>query len=369
MSDLLIQAQEIARAIAEETDDIDLIVVYGSLARKTANDFSDIDLLVISDKISVSWNFVLKERPISVHTMSWDETIGIAKGVHGTWSVGASIFENHVVLWSKSKNLEKRFREVSRYIPDGSEEVLRNAVTNFTNLYGQLWRLQDSVNHDDNLTPSFLIWNIAIEISHILSALNKKPMKHNWGKQLSELREFEIVPPEFTTRYEKLVTSPPEESLAIATNLVLDIDLLLRHWFNEQRLSREDSIDMISGEWSGIVDCLNKVYSAAQSQNLVFVRYAAVEFAEFGIWILMSIQGNQSDPKRFDKTLDEIDRLPLECQKPLESLLTSMDIEQLVEASEALASFLKSSMEKVGVKSTTAESISEVKSYLRITSR
>ena len=98
MNDLLEQAREIAKAIVEETTDIDLILVYGSLARGTAGVFSDIDLLVISDKVSVSWSFVLTERPVSVHTMSWNQIIGVAKGIYGTWSTGASIFANHHVL-------------------------------------------------------------------------------------------------------------------------------------------------------------------------------------------------------------------------------------------------------------------------------
>ncbi|MGY5852486.1 MAG: nucleotidyltransferase domain-containing protein [Candidatus Thorarchaeota archaeon] len=368
MSDLLEQAREIAEAIVGETTDIDLILAYGSLARGTADDFSDIDLLVISDNVLVSWSFVLAERPVSVHTMSWNQITGVAKGSHGTWSVAASIFENHLVLWSKSKETEQQFQEISRYIPDGSQEVLRKSITNFTNLYGQLWRLQDAVNHNDVLTPSFLVWNIATGISHILSALNKRPMIHNWGKQLSEMSEFEIAPPEFTTRYSQLVTSPPEEALPIATNLVLDLDILVRKWFNDQKLSKTDSIGLIEGEWSGIIDCLNKVHSAAQSQNLVAVRYAAVEFAEFAIWLLRSIQGDQSDPKHFKKTLDELDRLPPESQKLLEILLVSTKIDDLVEVSEQLANLLKSSMEREGVKPAIAKSANEAKSHLRISS-
>jgi hypothetical protein len=301
--------------------------------------------------------------------MSWNQITGVAKGIHGTWSVAASIFENHLVLWSRSKDTETQFREISRYIPDGSQEVLRRSITNFTSLYGQLWRLQDAVNHSDVLTPSFLVWNIATRISHILSALNKKPLIHNWGKQLLEMNEFEITPPEFITRYEQLVTSPPEEALIIATNLVLDLDVLLRQWFNEQKMSREDSIGIIEGEWSGVVDCLNKVRSAAKSQDIVSTRYAAVEFAEFAIWILRSIQGDQSDPKRFKKTLDELDKLPPEAQEPLEILLTSIEVDRLVDAGEKLTNLLKSTMEQEGVNSAIAESVSEAKSHLRITSR
>ena len=304
-----------------------------------------------------------------MHTMSWDEVAGIAKGNQGSWSVGASIFENHLVLWSKSKDIEQQFREASRYIPEGSQEVLRKAIRNFACLYGQLWRLQDAINHNDAVTPSFLIWNIAIRTSEILAALNKKPMIQNWGKQLHEMSEFEITPHEFTTRYTQLVTSSPENAILIAESLILDLDILVRQRFNDQKLSKSDSIGLIENEWSGIVDCLNKVYSAARTKNLVAIRYAAVEFAEFAIWILRSMQGDQSDPRYYKKTLDELDKLPSKGQILLETLLVSMDIDHLVEASEQLAGLLKSRFMEEGVKPAIAQSVSEARVYLQISSR
>ncbi|MFX1367372.1 MAG: nucleotidyltransferase domain-containing protein [Promethearchaeota archaeon] len=366
MQNLLEQAKTIAEAIVEEATGIDLILVYGSLARGTVNTYSDIDILVISDKTLVSWAFVLDGRPVSVRSMTWDEAIGVAKGIHGTWSIGSSIFENHLVLWSKSKDVELQFLEASKYIPDGSQKILEKAVTNFTNLYGQLWRLQDAINHEDFLTPSFLIWNIAIHISDILAALNKKPMTHNWGKQLPEMSEFRIAPAEFASRYTQLVTSPPEVALPIATNLVLEMETLVREWFNDQKLSRTNSVDTVKDEWSGVADCLNKIRSAAEAQDLISIRYSAVEFAEFAIWLLRSIHGDQSNPKRFGKTLDELDGLPSGSQKSLETLLVSMNVDTIVEAGEQLAGFLESSIMNEGVKPAVAESVDEGKVFLRI---
>lgn len=122
MSHLLEQAREIDHSLVEETSGINLILVYGSLARGTENEFSDIDMLVVSDVISVSWSFVLNGCPVSVHTMTWDEIAGLTKGQHGTWSVGASVFEHSKILWSRSKAVERRFTEISTYVPNGSQE-------------------------------------------------------------------------------------------------------------------------------------------------------------------------------------------------------------------------------------------------------
>ncbi|MCK4567568.1 MAG: nucleotidyltransferase domain-containing protein [Candidatus Thorarchaeota archaeon] len=122
MSHLLEQARGIAHSLVEETSGINLILIYGSLARGTENEFSDIDMLIVSDVISVSWSFVLNGCPVSAHTMTWDEIAGLAKGQHGTWSVGASVFEHGKILWSRPKAVERRFTEISTYVPNGSQE-------------------------------------------------------------------------------------------------------------------------------------------------------------------------------------------------------------------------------------------------------
>ena len=360
------QAREIAEALVEETGDIDLVLAYGGLARGTTNQFSDIDLIVISDSVDVSWSFVLNGRPVSMHTMSWNKATNIARGLDNSWSVGASIFEQHLVLWARSEEVEKRFQNLSSNVLEGSQEVLRRAVTRFTCLYGELWRLEDAVEHDDSLTSAFLIWNIATGIVHILAALNRSPLTNNWGQQLLEIAQFKIAPLDFVSHYKALVTSPPSVALPIARELIIELDVLVRAWFDEQQMSKSDIRIELEGETTGIADCLNKILSASISHDLVATRYAAVEFAEFAVWFLRCLKGESVDPRRFGKILDSLDNLLPDSQAPLEVLLTSFEINKIVEAGKELAKQMQSLAKTAGLKSTDVETITEAREYLRI---
>jgi hypothetical protein len=188
---------------------------------------------------------------------------------------------------------------------------------------------------------------------------------HNWGKQLDELSELEITPIDFSNRYTKLVTSPPEVALVIASDLVIELDGLVREWYNAQKISQEEIIPTLEHEWANILDCKNKVISAASTRNLVAVRYAAVEFAEFVIWMLHCLEGEQSDPRRFKKTIDALDKIPQDSQILLDTLLISMEIDELVRTANDLADLLKNSLEGVGIKPSVAQSAEEAKQYFR----
>ena len=133
---LLEQARKIIKSLVEVTKDIDLVLAYGSLSRRTANEFSDFDLLVLSESIRISWAFIWRGSPISVWTMSWDEAERLAKGLWGNWCVGGSIFSHSLILWSKSKASEKRFRSLGAVAEEGSQNVLEQKLSKFAILYG-----------------------------------------------------------------------------------------------------------------------------------------------------------------------------------------------------------------------------------------
>lgn len=363
---LLNQAKEIALHLVNEVDDVDLVLAYGSLAQETADEFSDFDLLVLSDSIRVNWSFILQGRPIMLWTMTWKEAEQVAKGIQGSWCVGTAFLRNYRIFWSKSNQIEKRFRELSKYITEGSQEVLRRTITRFPYLYGHLWRLQEAINQNDTLTPPFLVWNIANAITQILSAINGNPLLHNWGNQIPEMEHFEIVPLDFISRYIQLVTSPSENVLSVATSLVTDVHSLLKTWFNDQKISESDFMHEMQNEYPGIIDGLNKIRSAVKTRNIVAVRAAAVEYTEFAIWLFKGMRGVNAEVRQFESVLDAITILSSKHQRLLRTLLVSRDFNQLLDVAEQLTNLLHSEMVNKGVKLPRVASIDEAIEFLRI---
>jgi hypothetical protein len=320
---LLEQARKIVKSLVDETKDIDLVLAYGGLGRGTANEFSDFDLLVLSESVRISWAFIWRGRPVSVWTMTWDEAERLAKGSWGNWCVGVSIFSHSHILWSKSKASEKRFRSLGGIAEEGSQNVLEQKLSKYAILYGYIRILEDAISRNDTLTPAFLIWNIANGLTQILAALNKHPLIHNWGKQLCEMEQFDIAPDDFISRYKKLVTGLPETVLPIAQDLVEDVYKLLLSWFHDQSIPKEDFTSIIQNEWAGTLDCLNKIRSAAKEQNLIAARSAAVEYAEFTIWLFQGLRGKKAEVRQFESVPEVIGQLPSEHQVALGTLLQS----------------------------------------------
>jgi hypothetical protein len=255
--------------------------------------------------------------------MTWDEAERLAKGSWGNWCVGVSIFSHSYILWSKSKASEKRFRSLGGIAEEGSQNVLEQKLSKYAILYGYIRILEDAISRNDTLTPAFLIWNIANGLTQILAALNKHPLIHNWGKQLCEMEQFDIAPDDFISRYKKLVTGLPETVLPIAQDLVEDVYKLLLSWFHDQSIPKEDFTSIIQNEWAGTLDCLNKIRSAAKEQNLIAARSAAVEYAEFTIWLFQGLRGKKAEVRQFESVPEVIGQLPSEHQVALGTLLQS----------------------------------------------
>jgi hypothetical protein len=365
---LLLQAKKIAYSIVEETKNIDLVLAYGGLSRRTTNEYSDFDILVISKSSRITWTFVWRGRPVSVWTMSWDEAERLAKGQWGNWCVGASIFSNSLILWSSSKTNEKRFRSLRAVAEEGSHNILEQKLSEFSLLYGYIRKLEDAISCNDVLTPAFLVWDIAKGLIQILSALNNQPLVNNWGRQIEEIKQFKIVPGDFVPRYRKLVTSPPMTALPIARDLVKDVHKLLLTWFHDQSIPKESFALEIKNEWPGALDCLNKIHSAVKDKNPIALRYEAVEYAEYAIWLFQGIRGRKSEVRQFESVPEVITQLPSEHQAALSTLLQSQESHELTAAAEKVKDLLRLEASAVGISLPVVNSLEEAKAFLQISS-
>lgn len=101
-------AEKIAEYVVEELGDhVKLILVYGSLARGEATEFSDLDMVVITDSISYSRSFVLKERPVDIWSMTLDECEKLITTPSISWGVAITLFFQNKVLYGDQSILNR----------------------------------------------------------------------------------------------------------------------------------------------------------------------------------------------------------------------------------------------------------------------
>jgi len=366
MEELLKQAQQIADLIVKQVKEIDLVLLYGSIAQGRGHERSDFDMIVVTDEKEVVWEFVIDDRPICLWSQNWKQIEDSAKGTWGYWSVGAASIAHAKILWSKSKRVTERFEKFQKQIKDGGKATLQRAINSYDNLYGKLWRLQKIIDNQNELDARLIIWDIANELVHILSALNNQYLMNNWGKQLREIAEFDKKPNDFVNRYINLIRASPSEALPIAIELIEEVNLLLKEWIIENNKISDKDIKGIVTEWPSVIEFLNKAKSATEKGDLVAGLYAASDNAEWNLWAFTTLQGRIWKRNCFFSTTEAITNLSKKYPQKMSVLLKSLDLIEIEEATEQLAQALAEELNLRGYKLPVATSFEDGLQFLQI---
>jgi hypothetical protein len=362
----LVVAQEVAKIIAGKTKSIDLVLLYGSIAQGKGHQYSDFDMIVVSDTEKIVWEFILNNRPISVWPITWKKIENILLGKEAIWSVSVTAFTHAQILWSKSKEHEKRFKNLFSKVDEGSINTIKSSIKDYKNLFSLLWMLEDNIKQNKFVNTPFLRWNIANFLVHILSGLNNQPLFNNWGKQQEEISKMKILPKNFVKRYEEFITVEPSKSVEIGKNLIADVILLLNTWIDENDKETEEKPVNIAWEWSGLIEYLNKVRSSRIDKDLIACKFAATDIARFACWAYMILQKEKWDVSVFHPADETISKLPRKIQKDVETLLLSDDFDALLEAAKNITVDLKSELIDKGVEIPTTPSIKEAEKFIQI---
>jgi hypothetical protein len=235
MGKLLNQAQEIAEFIADRVDVIDLIYLYGGVAQGREHKRSDIEMTAVSDDKLIRWEFILDDRPIFIWPSNWKQLENIVNGRTGYWSISAASIAHAKILWSKSDKITQNFKRIQEQTKIGAKLAINRAINSFDGLYGKLWRIQKAIEAGRTIDTTFLFWDLVNQLINILAVLNKRFLLNNWGKQLQELQTLKKIPENFVLRYNALIMAKPEEALQVASELVDDVNVLLKNWILENQ--------------------------------------------------------------------------------------------------------------------------------------
>jgi hypothetical protein len=365
MGKLLNQAQEIADYIANKTDAIDLIYLYGGVAQGREHKRSDIEMTAVSDDKLIRWEFILDNRPIFIWPSDWKQLENIAAGRIGNWSVSAASIAHAKILWSKSDEMVQKFKHIQKQTKIGAKLALKRAITSFDGLYGKLWRIQKAIETGGKIDTTFLLWDLINELINILAALNERFLLNNWGKQLQEIRTFQNMPKNFETRYNTLIIAKPEDALKIASELVDDVNVLLKNWILENQANFKEDLEEITTDWPTVLEFLNKAITATEQNDISAGLYAASDNARFNLWAFTALRQIKWAKNSFFIVSEEIKKLPRELQDYLLILLESTDLLEIQNATEQLSELLKKEL-KDDRKLPVSSSIEEALQFLQV---
>lgn len=364
MSEIPEIAKKVAEKIVEKVSDIDLILLYGSIAQGRGHERSDYDMIAISDKVKVVWEFVIDEVPISLWHHTWKSAEEALTGKRCCWSVGATSLMDAKIVYSRNKKVLERFEELKDKVNIGSEYSLKEAIRDFDQLYGGLWRIQKCIQKENYLDIRFLKYNLVNWLIHILSCLNKKYLKNNWGKQFPEISEFEKLPNEFIVNTKELLLAEPKETLELAEKLVEDVRLLLKENIKEKEINEDEKF--IASEWPGIIEYLNKIKSAAEKDDFYAGHYAATDNAEYYLWAFLLLQKERWNRSAFYSAKDSLPKLSKNIPKHISTLLTSKNLIELMQSTEQLSKILKEELLLRGADLPETETIDNAIQFIQV---
>ena len=287
-------------------------------------------------------------------------------GFRFLWGVSGSLIADAKIIYSKSKKIQERFEEIQKLVPSGWKKNLEQTIERFDCVYGGLWRLQKAVKDNHQIDAAFIISDLANWMTHTLACLNKTYMKNNWGKQLNEVAKFDILPDDFIDRYKKLVNSTPAEALEIATDLIDDINLLLREYQrNEEKITTED-INELATEWPGVIEYCNKAISAAEKSDTIAGLYAAKDNAEYYLWAFSLLQGRKWGRNSFHTSSEEVVNFSVLISENITKLATSRNLVELKESTEKLSEMLTEELKLRRLKIPLATSYLDALQFMQI---
>ncbi|NHJ48278.1 MAG: nucleotidyltransferase domain-containing protein [Asgard group archaeon] len=368
-SDDLAIAKKVADILVSKTNTIDLVLLYGSIAQGKGHQYSDFDMIIVSDKEKIVWEFILNNRPIAAWSTTWKHIENVMLGKESLWSVSVTAYTHAQILYSKSKEYEKRFKDLFSKTKEGSINTIKSSIKNYGAIFSKFWLLEEYISQDKLVNTPSLRWHVANSLVHILSALNNQPLFNNWGKQREEISKMKILPKDFVKRYEKFLTVEPHKCVEIGKDLVKDVTELVNEWIDENDKETKETPKNIALEWSGIIEYLNKIRSARLKKDLIACKFASTNIGEYVLWAYMILRKEKYDIWEFADfhPVDEtINKLPKRIQKDVETLLLSDDFDELLEAAKNITIDLKEELINKGIEIPTTTTLQDAEKFMQI---
>ena len=361
----MLTIEKIAKKLTEIIPEIDIVLLYGSFARGLGHELSDYDIAGICDTKKVVWHFILNDRVVQVGTKTWENVEATITGETGVWLTAAASLANGIILWEKSIEHRRKFEKIISKVAIGGKITIENALNWFDGWYGKFRQISDNIESGKLVNIRFIRQELANAICYALSGINNQYYLSNWGKQLAEIEEFEIKPENFTERYTELITAEPKRALKIAEELTQEIHKLLIDWLEKNRPPPKETYKDIAKEWSGMIEGLNSIKSAAKKADITGGLFSVFDFTEFVFWAYMILQNKTWERNSFYPNDKYLKKLPEAIRKDVEVLLLSTDLEELAKAAEKITKDMHQRLIAKGATLPIAKTLEEAEQFIQ----
>ena len=275
--------------------DIDLIVVYGSRARGTHRPTSDLEMFAVVEsklKTHAEWFFLYKDIPVDFWTKTWEEWEKLSindPADNGGFSLQAGTLATCNVVYcknEKAKNRFEKFRDNLKIFSEPREISIEFVNKYFNNMYNFLGKIYFAKEKHDIIDARRNAWHIIISNIILLGKINNRYYLNNWGTNIYEAKEFDIIPKDLVADARSLSSEDDFDNLLkTATRVINNMRLILIEIFKKYPI--EIDSEFLSTEVSAI-EYLYKIRNGALQKDIIAASYAIFELQQLtaqDLWV------------------------------------------------------------------------------------
>ena len=272
------------KVLHDHKDKIAIIAIYGSYAWAKPTSRSDLDMFAIIDDNSTKFNenFIYNSRSIDFWSITWATAHSMARNQskESPWCVGAYLLTASKIIYSRSPEDLARFKQFKELIVLDEISVINSLQSLFKDLLFYSKRIEGFLPDIDLLTIRWVLWNYINTSVNIISLLNEKYLKSNWGSNIKEITDdLEYYPKNFQERILFLSHLNNKQNIVNTLNeLSKDIEKLIQSKISSLILKKEQNLEeRLAEEYIGIIEYVNKAKSACDEKNIIKLSYVVTE--------------------------------------------------------------------------------------------
>ncbi|MDD4139638.1 MAG: hypothetical protein PHN53_09030 [Eubacteriales bacterium] len=256
-------------------DDVAVVVIMGSTIYCDTHSRSDLDLYFVVNTprgCDLAMTFIIDGIGYDYWAISWERLTRIANHEERI----TSMLTEGKVIYSGSDQDRQRFEDLKAHALDVSDRpaFVRKARVVFDRVY----RLQFWQNQAQDLTRVRAYgMDLLFALTHALALLNRDTVKRGRGKLKGELLAMALLPDDFASLYDVLVSSCDSEAIKDAAHrLVCNTEALLDAQ-EKACVAPRSFREQLTGFYEELINFYNKIRHGCESGDLVTALYAAHE--------------------------------------------------------------------------------------------
>lgn len=286
----------------------------------------------------MSDTFIVEDIGIDLFGISWER----AERISNFEETIVSVIADCKLLYVNSDEDFRRFDSLRKNISvlcdsKNREKLLQKASEKMENVFVNVYKLFKAETENDNSSARIEANNIMVTVFEVLSLINQKYLKKGWGKNFTEIMQFEYKPENLADTINAIINTCEIKTINKHCNYLIEAVLKIIEGLRSEYAYKKQYPEVFSGFYEEIKSVFNKIIHACDTGDYMTVYFYTVQLhEEIGCMIYMLETGVQQEKyESFRKIEKEMHK------KGIDSLIGKLGNTDLSKFKESVVDFEK----------------------------